>query len=88
MSGLYNHTKLMEAESVAFNENKLIQEWLDEEIKYPYTPLDLGNRKYKQTIARTGFTENIIAELVKRGFTCSQVDKHIKEMRHRFGFEV
>ena len=43
MSGLYKHTKLMEAESVAFNENKLIQEWVDEEIKYPYTPLDLGN---------------------------------------------
>ena len=54
MSGLHKHTKLMEAESVAFNENKLIQEWVDEEIKYPYTPLDLGNRKYRQTIARTG----------------------------------
>ena len=88
MSGLHRHTKLMEAESVAFNENKLIQEWVDDEIKYPYTPLDLGNRKYKQTIARTGFTEDIIAELMKRGFTRSQVDKHIKEIRHRFGFDV
>ena len=78
----------MEAESVTFNENKLIQEWVDEEIKYPYTLMDLGNRKYKQTIARTGFTENIIAELINRGFTHSQVDKHIKEIRHRFGFEV
>ena len=53
MSGLHAHTKLMEAESVAFNENKLIQAWVDEEIKYAYTPLNLGNRKYKQTIART-----------------------------------
>ena len=88
MSGLYKHTKLMEAESVAFNENKLIQEWVDDEIKYPYTPLDLGNRKYRQTIARTGFTEDIIAELMKRGFTCAQVDKHIKQIRHRFGFDV
>ena len=57
MSGLHDHTMLMEAESVAFNENKLVQEWVDEEIKYPYTPMDLGNRKYKQTITRTGFTE-------------------------------
>ena len=88
MSGLHDHTKLMEAESVAFNENKLIQEWVDEEIKYPYTPMDLGNRKYKQTIARNGFTENIIAELINRGFTHTQVDKHIKEVRYRFGFEV
>ena len=88
MSGLHKHTKLMEAESVAFNENKLIQEWVDEEIKYPYTLQDLGNRKYRQTIARTGFTEDIIAELMKRGFTRSQVDKHIKEIRHRFSFDV
>ena len=44
-------------ESVAFNESKLIQEWVDAEIKYPYTPLDVGNRKYRQTIARTIFTE-------------------------------
>ena len=88
MSGLHKHTKLMEAESVAFNENKLIQEWVDDEIKYPYTPLDLGNRKYRQTIARTGFTEDIIAELMKRGFTRTQVDKHIKQIRHRFGFDV
>ena len=62
ISGLHKHTKLIEAESVTFNENKLIQEWVDEEIKYPYTPLDLGNRKYKQTIAKTGFTEEVIAE--------------------------
>ena len=88
MSGLHKHTKLMEAESVAFNESKLIQEWVDDEIKYPYTPLDLGNRKYRQTIARTGFTEDIIAELMNRGFTCTQVDKHIKQIRHRFGFDV
>ena len=54
MSGIHQHTKLMEAESVAFNENKLIQEWVDEEMKYPYTPMDLGNRKYCQTIARMG----------------------------------
>ena len=44
MSGLHKHTKLMKAESMAFNENKLIQEWVDDEIKYPYTPQDLGNR--------------------------------------------
>ena len=88
MSGLHKHTKLMEAESVTFNENKLIQEWVDEEIKYPYTPLNLGNRKYKQTIAKTGFTEEVIAELMKRRFTHTQVDRHIKEIRHRFGFDV
>ena len=88
MSGLHDHTQLMEAESVAFNENKLIQEWVDEEIKYPYTPTDLGNRKYKQTIARPGFTEDILAEFIYRGFTCNQIDKHIKTVRHRFGFEV
>ena len=46
MSGIHEHTKLMEAESVTFNESKLIQEWVDDEIKYPYTPSDLGNRKY------------------------------------------
>ena len=67
MSGLYKHTKLMEAESVAFNENKLIQGWVDVEIKYPYTPLDLGNRKYKQTIARTGFTEDINSTIDEKG---------------------
>ena len=89
MSGLHKHTKLMEAESVAFNEHRLIQEWVDEkEIKYPYTLLDLGNRKYKQTIARTGFTKDIIAELMKRGFPRVQVDKHIKQIRHRFSFDV
>ena len=32
MSGLHKHTKLMEAESVAFNESKLIQDWVDDEI--------------------------------------------------------
>ena len=88
MSGLQKHTKLVEAESVAFKENKLIQEWVDEEIKYPYTPMDLGNRKYKQTIDRTGFTEDVVAELMKRGFTRTQVDKHIKQIRYRFGFDV
>ena len=69
MSGLHNHTELMKAESVAFNESKLIQEWVDEEIQYPYTPQDMGNRKYKQTIAQSGFTEDVIAELTKIGFT-------------------
>ena len=88
MSGLQKHTKLMKAESATFNENKLIQEWVDEEIKYPYTPLDLGNRKYKQMIAKFGFTEEVITELMKRGFTHTQVDRHIKEIRHRFGFDV
>ena len=88
MSGLHKCTKLMEAESVAFNESKLIQEWVDDEIKYPYTPLDLGNRKYRQTIARTGFTEDITTELMNRGFTRSQMDKHIKQIRHRFSFDV
>ena len=85
MSGLHNHTNLMKAESVAFNENKLIQEWVDEEIKYPYTPQDFGNRKYRQTIAGTGFTENIVAELNKIGFTPTQLDKHIRQIRNRFG---
>ena len=88
MSGLHDHTQLMEAESVAFNENKLIQEWVDEEIKYPYTPTDLENRKYRQTIARVGFTKEIITELINRGFTRNQIDKHIKTVRHWFGFEV
>ena len=41
MSGLHKHTKLMEAQSAAFNESKLIQVWVDDEIKYPYTPADL-----------------------------------------------
>ena len=88
MSGLHKHTKLMEAQSAPFNESKLIQEWVDDEIKYPYAPLDLGNRKYQQTIARTGFTEEIIAELMKRGFTHTQEDKNIKQIRQRFGFDV
>ena len=88
MSGLHKHTKLMEAQSATFNESKLIQEWVDNEIKYPYTPLDLGNRKYRQMIAKTGFTEEIIAELMKRGFSRAQVDKHIKRIRQRFGFDV
>ena len=88
MSGLHKHTKLMEAQSATFSESKLIQEWVDDEIKYPYTRLDLGNRKYRQTIARTSFTEEIIAELMKRGFSCTQVDKHIKQIRERFGFDV
>ena len=43
MSGIHQHTKLMEAESATFNESKLIQEWVDEEIKYPYIPTDIGN---------------------------------------------
>ena len=78
----------MKAESVAFNESKLIQELVDDEIKYPYTPTDLGNQKYRQTIARTGFTEEIVAELMKRGFSRTQIDKHIRQIRQRFGFDV
>ena len=46
MSGIHKYTKLMEAESATFNESKLIQEWMDDEIKYLYTPTDLGNQKY------------------------------------------
>ena len=88
MSGLYKHTKLMKAESATFNEHKLIQEWVDHKIEYSYTPPDLGYRKYKQTIARTGFTGDIISELIKRGFTRARVDKHIKQVRQRFGFNV
>ena len=49
----------MDAETVSPNENKFIKEWGEEEINYPYTPLDLENRKYKQTIAQTGFTEKV-----------------------------
>ena len=48
----------------------------------------MGNRKYKQTNAQTGFTENVIAELTKVGFTPAQLDKHIKQVRIRFGFDV
>ena len=88
MTGLHNHTKLMKAKFVTFNENKLIQEWVDEEIKYPYTPQDLGNRKYRQTIAQTGFMENIVPELNIIGFTPTQLDKHIRQIRNRFGFDV
>ena len=78
----------MNEESEAFNENKLIQQWVDKKIEYPYTPLDLGNRKYKQTIAKTGFTEDILKELTDRGFSRAQIDKHIKQVRQRFGFNV
>ena len=88
MSGIHEHTKLMEAESTTFNESKLIQEWVNEEIKYPYTPMDMGNRKYRQTIARTGFTEEIVAMLTERGFSRTQVEKHIRLVRQRFGFDV
>ena len=88
MSGIHNHTKLMQAKSVAFNEGKLIQEWVDEETKYPYTPEDMRNRKYKQTIAQAGFTDNVITELTKIGFTPAQIDKHIRQVRIRFGFDV
>ena len=76
MSGLHQHTKLINAESTTFNENKLIQKWVDQKVGYPYTPLDLGNRKYKEIIARTGFTEDVLDELTKRGFTRAQTDKH------------
>ena len=88
MSGLHKHTKLMNEESAAFNENKLIQQWVDQKIEYPYTPQDLGNRKYKQTVAKTGFTEDILKELTRRGFSRVQIDKHIKQVRQRFGFNV
>ena len=88
MSGLHKHTKLINAESKAFNESKLIQQWVDKKIEYPYTPLDLGNRKYKQTIAKTGFTEDILKELTDRGFNRAQIDKHIKHVRQRFGFNI
>ena len=88
ISGIHEHTKLMEAESATFNESKLIQEWVDEEIKYPYTPMDLGNQKYQQTIARTGFTEEIVTALTERGFSNAQVEKHIRIVRQRFGFDV
>ena len=88
MSGIHEHTKLMEAESATFNESKFIQEWVDEEIKYPYTPSDMGNQKYRQTIARTGFTEEILAALTEGGFTRTQVEKHIRHVRQRFGFDV
>ena len=60
MSGLHKHKKLMDADTMPPNENKLIQEWVDEEINYPYTIMDLGNRKYKQTIAQSGFTEAVL----------------------------
>ena len=53
MSGIHKYTKLMEAESAAFNENKLIQTWVDQEIRYPYTPQDLGNKV--QTDNRTNW---------------------------------
>ena len=88
LSGIHEHTKLIEAKSATFNESKFIQEWVDEEIKYPYTPLDMGNRKYRQTIARTGFTEEILTALVERGFSHPQVEKHIRLVRQRFGFDV
>ena len=61
---------------------------MDQKIEYPYTPQDLGNRKYKQTIAKIGFTEDILKELTKRGFSRVQIDKHIKQVRQRFGFNV
>ena len=79
---------MIEAKSTAFNESKFIQEWVDEEIKYPYTPADLGNRKYRQTIARTGFTEEILTALTDGGFTRAQVERHIRHVRQIFGFDV
>ena len=33
MSGLHKHTKLLKAESLAFNEHKLIQQWVDQKIE-------------------------------------------------------
>ena len=48
----------------------------------------MGNRKYKQTIAQSGFTENVITELTKGGFTPAQIDKHIRQVRIRFRFDV
>ena len=52
MSGIHNHTKLMQAKSVAFNEGKLIQEWVDEETRYPYTPQDMGNRSINKQLCK------------------------------------
>ena len=78
----------MDAESVPPNENKLIQEWVDEEISCPYTPMDLGNRKYKQTIAQTGFTKGIIKELTQNGLTPAMIDKHIRMVITRFSFNI
>ena len=36
MSGLHKHTKLLKAESLAFNEHKLIQQWVDLKLEYLY----------------------------------------------------
>ena len=51
LSGIHKHKKLMEAEAEPINVNKYIQGWVDEQMGYPYTPSDLGNRKYKQMVA-------------------------------------
>ena len=63
MSGLHQHTQLMDAETAVYNENKYIQEWVNEEGRYPYTLKDMGNRKYKQIVAQVGFTEEVVAGL-------------------------
>ena len=88
MSGLHQHKKLLDAKTMPANENKYIQEWVDEDIDYPYTPIDMGNRKYKQTVAQTGFTEDVLKALVQRGFTPSMIDKHIRTVRTIFGFHI
>ena len=38
-------------------------EWMDEEKNYAYTTMDLGKHKYKQMIAQTGFTKEVLTEL-------------------------
>ena len=57
-------------------------------MDYPYTPTDMGNRKYKQTVAQAGFTKDVLKALVQRGFTPSMIDKHIRTVRTRFGFNI
>ena len=69
------------------------QSWEEESVNMQMNGTEigssnLGNQKYRQTIARTGFTEEIVAELMKRGFSRTQVDKHIRHIRQRFGFDV
>ena len=78
----------MEAETVSANENKYIQERVDEEIEYSYTPTDLRNRKYKQTIAQSGFTKETLKAVHQIGFTPAMIDTHIRTIRTRFGFNI
>ena len=89
MSGLHKHKKLMEAKTEPINVNKYIQEWVTEEIDYPYKCTNrFGYRKYKQTVAQTGFTKKILAALTERGFTPFMIDTHIRTVRTHFGFNI